>query len=67
MVLIILESNKLISPNSPAEELPISSHTPRQPNENQPDQVFERVKWVSRILKIIYILYKYPMFFLYFI
>lgn len=46
MVLIISESNKLISPNSPAEELPNSSHTPRQSNENQPDQVFERVKWV---------------------
>jgi len=51
----ISESNKLISPNSPAEELPNSSHTPRQSNENQPDQVFERVKWVGCILQVFYL------------
>ncbi|XP_060850449.1 helicase domino isoform X3 [Rhopalosiphum padi] len=45
------KSNKLISPNSPAEELPNSSHTPRQSNENQPDQVFERVKWEAQIIQ----------------
>lgn len=44
---MLVESNKLISPNSPAEELPNCSHTSRESNEIQPDQVVERVKWVN--------------------
>lgn len=42
------EFNKLISPNLPAEEFSNSSQTPRQSNENQPDQVVERAKWVCK-------------------
>ncbi|XP_025194830.1 helicase domino isoform X3 [Melanaphis sacchari] len=45
------KSNKLIPPNSPAEGLPNSSHTPRQSHDNQPDQVFERVKWEAQIIQ----------------
>lgn len=42
----LIESNKLVSTNLSAEGLSNSSQTPRQSNENQPDQVVERVKWV---------------------
>ncbi|VVC26634.1 Hypothetical protein CINCED_3A009626 [Cinara cedri] len=45
------KSNKLISSNSPTEELPNCSHTSRQSNENQPDQVVERVKWEAHIIQ----------------
>lgn len=41
------ESTKVISPHLSAEELPNSPQIPRQSNENQPDQVVERVKWVN--------------------
>ncbi|XP_025417913.1 helicase domino isoform X3 [Sipha flava] len=45
------KSNKLISLNSPTEEPSNSSQTSRQPNENQPDQVVERVKWEAQIIQ----------------
>lgn len=44
---LFAESTKLISPYLPAEDLPNFSHISQQTNDNQPDQVVERVKWVN--------------------